>query len=192
MKSKKNSTLFLLIIVCLLYVLFLIWKVSNHQERIAQSNQNKTNDVSSKVNTHLQLTSKKIEQQIKLREFQKDKLPSVGDSLIDLNNAELNKLEFTSDTNERRVLDDLNNVKKDYRAYNSPSSQILNDLKVNEEVALDNKQQVDSYVKQFKENARKAGYIIEVDENYIVRSVKKAPLPNTKATPFDLGVGGSK
>lgn len=187
---KKNESRFKIMILILLAVIFLILALLVDEDKNLKKTQSEE-QVQDKVNTYLQITNKKIEQQKNIRKIEMQHLPQVGQSLATWH-EESEKLDFSSDRNELGVIQDLDSSPKDYSGYHSPQAKVQSELKQQELALQKNKEFMNAYVKEFKENARRKGYIIEVDENYVVKSVKKAPVVDKKIQLFDPSLSGSK
>ena len=126
------------------------------------------------MNRHLLFTDKHIElskERVKLENWKAS--PQVGENLFGEKKKDSpSNLDLSQDRRESQVLNDLKRNEKQ-TDYVSPDSLIQSQLSASGEQSKYEQEYRKEYSRQFIENARKAGYEVVVNENYVVTSVKK-------------------
>ena len=133
------------------------------------------------VNQHLVVTSRSLELQAKRRHVENQfSAPQLGESvLVDrLKDKKDYGVDHSSDTNESNAYDDLNRYRQDVRL-TDPDTIITNQLHDEDRAMAYDESYREEYARQFIENARRNGYEVRLDENYVVTSVKKIRTPSS-------------
>lgn len=128
----------------------------------------KSNDL---ANKNLYYTQKKIELEQKLREKENAFLaPEVGDVVLPFKN-QASPLDFSSDINEERLIEHLRGRSADLN-WNSPRNEIMAELSDQDRVEEYVEQYKEQYAREFVANALKNGYLVTLDGNFRVVSVR--------------------
>lgn len=136
------------------------------------------------VNKHLALTSKSLELQEKKRKFENQfSMPQLGDSIIDDPSRDKDMgVDHSADANEDNAYQDLNRYPREIRA-TDPDRIIRNQIAEQDlAVGYENAYR-EEYARQFIENARKNGYEVKLNSDYVVISVRKIRTPSN----YNLG-----
>lgn len=146
------------------------------------------------VNKHLQKTNQKIElDQLKRKIENEYSRPQVGTRLgIEPDHETSNNfgVEMSTDRNSDGVANDLSRGSKP-NDYNSPHAIVQGELLQQQQAAEYERAYREEYKRQFIENARRNGWHIEVDDNFVVRRVEKIN-PNQNPRLFAPSAGGSQ
>lgn len=127
------------------------------------------------VNKHLYFSSQKQDWASKQRQAENDFMaPRIGDSLWPKVPTEKKDygVDHSPDTHEQNAFNDLNRYQKDVRATN-PDYIIQNQLNDEARTAEYKELSKQEYVAQFIENARRNGYEVRVNGDFVVTSVRK-------------------
>ncbi len=134
------------------------------------------------VNKHLFLTSQDQYLRGKKTAAENSYLaPQLGDSIWPkiIQKKEVG-VDHSADTNERTAYDDLNRYRKDLQ-YTNPDQIIQGEMVDQDLQARADGEARMAYVQQFLDNARRNGYIVRLDENFVVVGVERAKgrIPNS-------------
>jgi hypothetical protein len=125
------------------------------------------------VNRHLIMTNKKIEleqEQARLKVLRD--APTVGEQILPRWRPNQNAgVDHSPDRNELNAARDLE--RRAEINLSSPDTVIQSELADSEALAKAEAKYREEYARKFIENARAGGYEIQLDENYVVKSVKK-------------------
>ena len=191
-KEKKNHLSILAVLLLLAAAgFFLSFAMAPHPKKSPASVSAYSPQAEALVNKHLFLTSQYQYLRGKKTAAQNSYMaPQLGDSIWPKISAKKEMgIDHSPDSNERNAYDDLNRYRKDLH-YTNPDQVIQGEMvdedlqdKANGEARL-------AYVQQFLDNARRNGFIVKLDENFVVVNVTKAPdrLPNS-APLFDSSLG---
>lgn len=168
--SKTSGLLFLLLAVALVGAAFFF---DPGQQKSKATHKIEQSKVENLVNKHLIMTNKKIElEQEKLRLEHLSTNPEVGASILPRGrHGALYGVEQNSDRSETNAIRDLERTKEMNLA--SPDAVIQSEFadRQSQEIQISNYR--NEYARQFIANARAAGFAIELDDNFVVKSVKK-------------------
>ncbi|MGZ3747916.1 MAG: hypothetical protein ACXWRE_11170 [Pseudobdellovibrionaceae bacterium] len=138
-----------------------------------------------KVNNHLFKTSQSIENSRQKMQIENDQLLNRGISTKPSPQETLHKLDFSMDPRAEALLKELGREAKEATGPASADEEVQTDLfesQNNQELSEAYKKE---YARQFIENARKAGYIIKLNDDYKVISVRpiRKPAENMELFP---------
>lgn len=153
------------------------------QDVQSASSTEKNEDYQKRVNKHLKSTSQQIELERAQWELQLQKqLPKPGENIFPVKTKNEAPFEVDSqDEAQRRLNEPFIKSKKD-RSY-LPSEKVLGDRATLEENSLEEERARQEYIREFRLNAWRGGYWIEVTDEGEVTRVR--PLkPNEKNLPF--------
>jgi hypothetical protein len=139
------------------------------------------------VNRHLLLTHKKIELAREQAQVQSAQIPKVGQSILPPSHLQdLNKRFFPPDESQNSA--PLPADLAGRGAFPPPSArdQILSQQFRQEQVVREREASLRAYAREFIENARRAGFELEVDENFVVRRVTPLKGGRPIQTEFDI------
>lgn len=146
------------------------------------------------VNQHLQKTNQKIEfEQLKRKIENEFSRPQVGTRLgvePDHTTSKSYGIEMSTDRNTDGVANDLSRDAKT-NDYNSPHAVVQGELLQQQQAAEYDRAYREEYKRQFIENARRNGWHIEVDDNFVVKRVEKLN-PNQNPRLFVPSASGSE
>lgn len=131
----------------------------------------KANDLS---NTHLFLTSKRIELEQERRRLENMKLAgSPATEIVEPNSYPENYgVNHTGDRNETTAYDDLRRYEPEVQA-TSPSYEVQTSLFEKQKMAEYSEDYKQEYARQFVANARAAGYHVQLSKDFVVMSVTR-------------------
>lgn len=190
MKENKSSpAIFLLAFVALLVVGFLLWPVPEKKPPTTAIVKRQISATSKKaevlVNKHLWMTSKAQElAQDRMKAQNEYTNPQVGDSIWPQGQPPQKQLgvDHSADTNENTAFQDLNRYRKDLRVQTP-------DHVIQAQISDENRRREyeeayrAEYAKQFVENARRNGYDVRLNEDYVVISVRPIRNPSGELGP---------
>lgn len=170
-KSLSSNKAVIFVVLALAVVAIAIWGLP--EEKQNYSRQVDRHKVDAIVNKHLMMTNKKIElSQEKTRIEQLDSVPEVGMSILPRQrHGALYGIEANSDRNENNAIRDLERPKE--IDVSSPDAIIQNEFADRQKQAIQESRARDEYARQFIANARAAGYVIELDDRFVVKSVRR-------------------
>lgn len=167
------------ILLIAMFLIFLAFEKPDDGAQISLQKVDAHSDlVETKVNDHLGMTAKKIELQQELAEAQLKRIPKVGDRLGPDNSALSAKsrgVDFSEEMNESTVYEDLNRHPKEYSKWKGPGYRVQNEETLKEDNVYTTQAEMAEYARQFIENARRGGYRVQLNEDYVVISVQKLP-----------------
>ncbi len=175
--EKNNEKKILSIILLLLAFICLILFLTPEQEIDLSSVAHNVGGFlqhQDKINLHMSLTEK----QILLKQQQTDlqntlTAPVIGDSIFSdkLKKTYMEGVDMSSDRNEASVIQDLRS--KPELHFERPDQIIQGELLDKESGREFQESYRQVYAKQFVENARRGGYEVVLDDNFVVVSVRK-------------------
>ncbi len=130
---------------------------------VALSNQGsyRSSELEDRINKHLLSTNSKIERERDLMRIENfNSLPEIGSSVVP--SAPLAK---------QRIIEEAAKVPEQSQL--NPRDSIQAQIVEEKEIAAWNQRQKEEYARQFVENARQAGWAIELDDEFVVKSVKR-------------------
>lgn len=139
-------------------------------------------EVETLVNKHLVGTAHRVllqEERAHLENSDIDKAPEIGDEVwpeFRKNKGEFaanQGVDLSADPKEMNAYQDLNRHPKEYGTYKSAHSIIQNELALNEDRATADLTYRAQYAQRFIENARRSGYQVKLNDDFVVISVKK-------------------
>lgn len=159
---------------------------SNMASSSYEKNQNSaySKRAENRVNDHLFMTSKQIELQQQQAALKNDfYAPTVGDSVWpkQTDRSKTYGVDHSPDVNEATAYQDLNRDSKELN-YESPNAVIqgqMFDQDKRQQYELEYKKE---YVRQFVENARRNGYEVTVNENFVVTKVAPIRQPSQESS----------
>ena len=188
-KEKKDKShllgLALLLLAGFFIFLFLLpdGKKSQGTMGAAQSK-----EFEEKVNKHLFRTSQQIELSREKMEIEAAKIENQGLG-TGKQKEEMHKLDFSADPRAEALIRELGRGDKESNGPTNADEQVQADLfeaQQNEEYSEAYKKE---YARQFVENARKAGYLIKLSDDYKVISVKQIRKPADSYELFNKSSG---
>ena len=194
-KEKKKSRGFIgwFFFAAAAGLFYFAWKgnLSRNQGSTNQSSKRDLGKIDSMVNKHLLMTNKKIEiEQERARLINNPGVPSIGEQILPRSKPyQVRGVDHSADRNEANAVRDLEKPRDLNLA--SPDTVIQSELADTETLTAQDLQSRKEYARQFLENARAGGYAVELDENYVVRSVKKIE-PSHRMHLFDSRGGASR
>ena len=143
----------------------------------------KSNDI---ANRNLYYTQKKIEFEQQLREKENAfSAPAVGDVILPFKN-QASPLDFSSDINDQRLIEHLRGTAE--LDWNSPRNQIMAELSDQDRVEEYVEAYKENYAREFIANALRNGYVVTLDGNFRVLSVRPVPRqPSAAQSGFSRG-----
>lgn len=171
---KSGGFWALLLILAAGLLLYFAWQgPSKGSARPSAGGTHDLSSIDSMVNKHLLMTNSKIElEREKARLSNLPSIPAVGEQILNRTKPyQVRGVEVGSDRNEGNAVRDLQKPKELNLA--SPDTVIQSELADGETQAQRELEYKREYARQFIENARAGGYDVELDENFVVRSVKK-------------------
>lgn len=141
-----------------------------------------------RVNHHLLTTNRKMEfEKAKRRNENYLTSPRVGDSALNQsqNYYQPKGVVMDSDRRESQRVQD-GKRSQGPENYLSPANQVQREIAVQNSEEYYRRQAQEDYARQFVENAKKDGWAVELDENYVVKSVKRIK-PDTNPRLFGAG-----
>lgn len=132
------------------------------------------------VNRHLLVTNQEVQlQEQRMRLENKFYAPQLGDSIwpkIDQNKKSFG-VDHSADRNENNAYQDLNRYKHQL-SVGDPDHVIQQQLTDTDKQKEYENSYKENYARQFVENARAHGYEVELDSNFVVKSVKTIRRPS--------------
>lgn len=188
-KKRENNQSILGVVLLLgaaLFFVFLAVMPDKKPKRNLASGENSaySQKTENRVNDHLFITSKKIEleqQQAALKnEFY---APTVGDSVWPKQGDKFKDygVDHSPDANESAAYQDLNRDSKELN-YESPNAVIQGQLYDQQKGAQYEHEYKKEYTRQFVENARRNGYAVTVNENFVVTKVAPIRRPSQESS----------
>jgi hypothetical protein len=185
--KKRSSSLILLLFLSAGFLAFLGIFDSSNQKTPLSGPQVRTDEI---VNRHLKQTFYKIESdKVKVMVENSAINPQVGKSIIPTQIQ--NGVDMEPDRNDESIardLDPANGSESNYKLDHQIQGQ-LQDLET--EQASRAAYQAE-YARQFVENARLKGWEVQLDENYVVISVRQIKKRDANLPLFDPTGGGSR
>ena len=167
-------------------LIWMVWQADSEKGTGAAHQASKRPDlvkIEKVVNKHLIMTNKKIElEQEKARLEHLAEAPSVGDQVLPRTRPNtLYGVDHSSDRNELNAARDLSRQRE--LNLHTPDAVIQSELADSDAISERERRFREEYARQFIANARAAGYEIELDDNFVVKSVKRLR-PNTNPRLF--------
>ena len=191
-KKKKGAALAFLFLLGAAALIWFAWKSGDAGSATpAPLTAKEMTRIEKVVNRHLLLTNKEIElQQEKARLENKDEvIPVVGDQILPrFRPHQVNGVDHSPDRNELNAARDL--AKPEDLNLSSPNTVIQSEIADRESKSQYAAKYRDAYAKKFIENARNAGYEIELDDNFVVTHVQRLNSSDPNAL-FDTGSGAA-
>jgi len=187
-KEKKSSPFILLFVLGFILVAgFLMWPVPEKTKQIQnQGNISASSQQAEElVNKHLWMTGRA--QELAQEQMQAQNAfsnPQVGESILPEAKKENKQLgvDHSSDSNETTAFDDLNRYPKKLEAQ-SPDHVIQAQLSDADRRREYEETYRAEYARQFVENARRNGYDVVLNDNYVVISVRPIRNPSGQLGP---------
>ncbi len=180
MKKQDSSILFLILLVAagVFGALYLLWPESQTGGRVDGKRVSATTpQAQALVNKHLWIVSQQQEFAEKKRELENVfQSPQIGDSIWPVveNRRNFDGIDHSPDRNEQQAFKDLNRYPKEFQM-NNPDQVIQGQLADEQKLEAYKREYQAEYARQFIENARRNGYQVELDDNYVV--IRVTPIP---------------
>ena len=192
-EKKDKSYLFglaLLLLSGFFVFLFLLPEspqVANSGNRVTQSK-----EFESKVNNHLFKTSQSIEISREKMKMEADQLAARGINPKSAVKEDFQGLDFSTDPRAEALLKELGRDVKESSGPTNADEAVQADLFESEQYQQYSEAYKKEYARQFIENARKAGYLIKLNDEYKVISVKAIRKPAQNMQLFPSSGGGAQ
>lgn len=192
-KQKKQDKSYLLALALLLLsgffvFLFLLPEGKKTQDGF-QSGAAQSKEFEEKVNKHLFHTSQSIEISREKMQIEVNKVENQGLGQ-GAPKEEFHKLDFSTDPRAEALLRELGRDVKESNGPSNADEQVQADLFEAQQSQEYSEAYKREYARQFVENARKAGYIIKLNDDYKVISVKPLRKPADNFELFKTNGGG--
>lgn len=174
-KQDKSSLLALALLLLAGFFVFL-FLLPEGKNQGAQSGAAQTKDFEARVNKHLFHTSQTMEMSRERMQLEANKIESQGLGAASPK-EEVHKLDFSADPRAEALLRELGRDAKEATGPATSDEQVQTDLFEAQQEAEYSEAYKREYARQFVENARKAGYIIKLNDDYKVISVKPIRKP---------------
>lgn len=178
-KSKKNDNLVGFIFIGAAAVLIFFASLQEESVITLRPSDNHISanspEAEAAVNRHLLSTNRQIELQQQLKRIENfNSTPKVGDQVFNpgSNYPIQAGVVMGTDRRDQQRLKDGESARRQ-QDFNNPSNVVQREMANDQAVARDLASAKEEYARQFVENARKDGWAIELDDDYVVRSVKK-------------------
>lgn len=184
-KTKSSWILLVLLLLAAGFFYFLGTQETKTSQKLRSSQisaySNETNEV---VNKHLSITSQALEIKRKKMNIENQfSAPQIGESVVSKEQKPKDYgVDHSADTNESNAYEDLNRYRHELRA-TDPDRIIRDQIAEQEDTAEYDQAYREEYARQFIENARRNGYEVKLNSDYVVISVKKIKSSGN----FDLG-----
>lgn len=193
-KQKKQDKSYLLALALLLlagFFVFLFLLPEGKNPQGAQSGVAQSKEYEARVNKHLFHTSQTMEMSREKMQLEANKIEQQG-----LGSAtakeEVHKLDFSADPRAEALIRELGRGEKESMGPSTSDEQVQADLFEAQQDAEYSEAYKREYARQFVENARKAGYIIKLNDDYKVISVKPLRKPADTYELFKSDGGGAQ
>jgi hypothetical protein len=183
-QEKKDKTKFLGLLLLLLagFFVFLFLLPEGKKSNDRQSRVTQAKEFEEKVNKHLFHTSQDMQMSREKMQIEADKIERQGVG-AGKPKEENHKLDFSADPRAEALIRELGRDAKETAAPTNADEQVQTELFEAEQAQEYSEAYKREYARQFVENARKAGYLIKLNDDYKVISVKPLRKP---ADSFEL------
>ena len=182
--NKNDSKSFLVLLLFIFGAGFFYWLGISNQSTPPKPAKKSVSAYSTEtealVNRHLHMTSQAVQLNERKRKIENSfSAPQLGESVV---NRPRDKKDYgvdhSSDTNESNAYDDLNRYPKEM-AYTNPDNIIRGQLSDQDTAIEYDEAYRQEYARQFVENARRNGYEVKLNSEYVVISVRKVRIPSS-------------
>lgn len=184
-KKKKDHSRLLAVALLLLagFFAFLFFlPESKSPKNSVKSAQSK--EFEERVNRHLFKTSQSMELSREKMKIEADRLASQGVGALRPSPEKVHPLDLSTDPKTEALLQALGREARVSNGPSSPDEQIQADLFESQQLQEYSEEYKREYARQFVENARKAGYIIKLNDDYKVISVRPLRKPTQNMELF--------
>lgn len=191
-KQKKQDKSYLLGLLLLLLAGFFVFLFLLPEGKNSQANQAgaaQTKEFEARVNKHLFHTSQTMEMSREKMQLEANKIERQGLGAA-APKEDVHKLDFSADPRAEALLRELGRDAKESTGPTTSDEQVQADLFEAQQSAEYSEAYKREYARQFVENARKAGYIIKLNDDYKVISVKPIRKPADSYELFKSDGGG--
>lgn len=176
---KKNVFPLLLLLLAGFFVYLALEKPEGLQSFDLASKKPSKPRVEELVNKNLFLTSKTMDLEAQKKAAENNNAPQIGESILPTVKPQISKgIDHSADTYETQALEDMRRDRKDLN-YVSPDHVIQGQLYEQQQRAEYEANFKKEYARQFVENARRNGYLVQLSDDYVVLSVTPLRRPNS-------------
>jgi hypothetical protein len=180
--------LVLLLLSIFFMILFLLPETKKGDGKASQAA--KSNEFESRVNKHLFKTSQSMEMSRERMQLEADKLANLGIVPKAPPEKEVQGPDFSMDPRAESLLKELGRDAKESTGPTNADETVQADLFESQQYQEYSEAYKKEYARQFVENARKAGYIIKLNDDYKVISVRPIRKPAENLELFPSKGGG--
>jgi len=188
-KQKKQDKSYLLALALLLLAGFFVFLFLLPEGKNQNVPMSQTKDFEERVNKHLFRTSQSMENSRERMQIEANKIENQG-----LGSAapkeDFHKLDFSADPRAEALLREIDRGSRDPKKPSTADEQVQTDLFEAQQSEAYSEAYKREYARQFVENARKAGYLIKLNDDYKVISVKPLRKPADSFELFKSDGGG--
>jgi len=179
-KQKKKDKSYLLALVLLLlsgfFILLFILPDGKKSESL-KPNAAHSKEYEERVNKHLFKTAQDIELSHEKMQIEMNDLANKGIGPQALPKEDVHKLDFSADPRAEALMRELGRGSRESTGPSNADEQVQADLFQEEQSREYSEAYKKEYARQFVENARKAGYLIKLSDDYKVISVRPIRKP---------------
>lgn len=192
-KKKKEDRFYLfglalLLLSCFFVFLFFLPETEKGNGKVMGSAQLK--EFEAKVNKYLFNTSQSIEMSREKMQLEANQLANRGIVPKTLPKEKVQSLDFSMDPRAEALLKELGREAKESTGPTNADEVVQTDLFEAQQAQEYSEAYKQEYARQFVENARKAGYIIKLNDDYKVLSVRPIRKPAENMELFQSKGGG--
>jgi hypothetical protein len=194
-KKKKEDKTYLLGLGLLLlssFFIFLFFLPETEKIEGNGTGTTQSKEFESKVNKHLFKTSQSIEMSREKMKMEADRLADRGIGPKALPKEDVHRLDFSADPRAEALLKELGRDVKESTGPTNADEAVQADLFESQQDQAYSEAYKKEYARQFVENARKAGYIIKLNDDYKVILVTPIRKPAENMQLFPTNGGGAQ
>jgi len=186
-QQKKDKSYLMAIALLLLAGFFVFLFLLPEKDPHISAEGAHSKDFEDRVNRHLFKTSQSIEMNQARMKIEAEKMAREGISPQAVAAPDVHNLDLSTDPRAEALLQALGRDVKEANGPASPDEQVQADLFESQQLQNYSEEYKKEYARQFVENARKAGYIIKLNDDYKVIMVRPIRKPAENYELFQSG-----
>ena len=177
-KKKEDKTYLLVLALLMLSGFFVLLFLLPEKEKHDGNGSAQSQEFQAKVNHHLFKTSQDIQMSHDRMQMEADKLADRGVGQKAAPKEDINHLDFSTDPRAEALLRELGRDVKESGGPENADEAVQTELFESQQYQEYSDAYKKEYARQFVENARKSGYIIKLNDDYKVISIRLEILKN--------------
>lgn len=190
-KEDKNSYILPAVLLLLSAFFIFLFMIPEKKKAPVKTNLVQSQEFEKAVNRHLFSTSQHIELEQEKMALEASRLQSQGIKVQSGPNLEGNGVDLSTDPRAEALLKALGRDVKEPGSAVNPNDLVQSELFEEEQSNQYSEAYKKEYARQFVENARRAGWVVKLNDQYKVMSVQPLRKPSQNFDMFQGGGGGA-